>query len=77
MGGGALADVVLEMIGIYVTHHQNNVVQYISTWTIFNIKVAEERRPNLSFLLRLCDQAGIGFVYGGEAEGGRDDLELG
>ena len=39
--GEGLADVVLEKIGICVTHGQNTLAQYISTWKIFNIKLAE------------------------------------
>ena len=67
---GVLAYVVLERIGIYVTHLQNTLAQYISTWKIFNNKVAEEKRPDLSALLRFCEKSGIGFGYGGEAERG-------
>ena len=59
---GVLAYVVLERIGIYVTHLQNTLAQYISTWKIFNNKVAEEKRPDLSALLRFCEKSGIGYT---------------
>ena len=43
--GEALADAGLETFGVYVTHRQNTMAQYIATRPIFDIAVAEERRP--------------------------------
>ena len=43
--GEALADAGLETFGVYVTHRQNTMAQYIATRPIFDIAVAEDRRP--------------------------------
>ena len=43
--GAALAMLVLEEIGVYITRHQNTVAQYILIRPIVDLCLAAERKP--------------------------------
>ena len=43
--GEEIAEVGLEPIGEYISHRHTSVAQYITTRSIFDLVVAEERQP--------------------------------
>ena len=66
--GETLADAGLDIIGIYVTRHQNTMAQYIATRPIINIAIVEGCRPGHSAILQWREHAVIRFRDGVEEE---------
>ena len=78
--GVELSMVCLEEIGVYISHHQNMVVQYIATRPIMDLCLAAEQKLGMR-LSRPCQEkpaldilgirAGYAEVEGGGLDGGR------
>ena len=72
---GAVLEIVgMEDIGVYITHHQNTVAQYIETRPIMEVCLAEEQKMGLCLSRRWCEQPALDIlrirVGNAEAEGG-------
>ena len=58
----ALDESGLEFIGEYICFHHSSMVQYTTTRSIFDILVAEGRRPGYPATIHWWDQEEIRFV---------------
>ena len=54
--GEEIAEVGLEPIGEYISHRHTSVTQYITTRSIFDLVVAEERQPIYLVTMRWWEQ---------------------
>ena len=52
----AMAEVVLQEVDTYVSHHHNKVVQYITNRPIMNLCLVVDRRLDTRVLKRWWDQ---------------------